>query len=304
MSDFSLPKMRFAYKIGLLPALAAVGFVSILATSAWLGSRTEARLNLIERGYYPSGQLSRDLAQTLAELQRTMQDAVAATDVFVLDQADSLSVVFQERLQRVGVNPVLGADEIDRIGEEFDAYYAAARIASERLITGERGESIVAALEDMGSRYNVIKDGLNKKINDDAAATTAGFAAARSAQTTSKTATTVMTVIALILLVSFSHWIIKNVNASVTAVSRGFAAMSAGDFTQKVSVSTDDEIGDLGRQMNELIDRMSELLGGVLRVSRTLAGASDELSVAVVQMQKGSMDQSSSTEQTSSALVH
>ena len=85
MTDLIMKKIQalsFARRIALLPTIAGVGFVLIVAVSLTLGWRSVNRLELVEQGYAPSLEMSRDLDGILAEYQRTMQDAVAAEDEF------------------------------------------------------------------------------------------------------------------------------------------------------------------------------------------------------------------------------
>src|SRR2546423_12134378 len=69
---------EFRRKILLFPAVAAAALVFILLLVVASGGLTERRLSRMEHGQYPSMQLSRTLEQSLSEIQRGLQDAVAS----------------------------------------------------------------------------------------------------------------------------------------------------------------------------------------------------------------------------------
>ena len=79
MFKFQFDSLSFRFKLLLLPAAAAVGFLLTLLVTMILGSRTSERLRLAETGHGPSLEMSRNLEQTLTQIQRALQDAVAAS---------------------------------------------------------------------------------------------------------------------------------------------------------------------------------------------------------------------------------
>ena len=86
-----LDNLKLSHKVGLLPAVSALGAVFIIATITILGTRTSGQLEEIEEGLYPSVELSRDLEALMTRTQRTLQDAVAAGDAEQLKDADVLA---------------------------------------------------------------------------------------------------------------------------------------------------------------------------------------------------------------------
>ena len=77
LSSNVLRNLKFRYKLLLLPALAAVGFVVVLLVSFIYGRRNQRLLALVENGYYPAVSVSRSLNETLSQIQRGLQDGVA-----------------------------------------------------------------------------------------------------------------------------------------------------------------------------------------------------------------------------------
>src|SRR5215213_3655534 len=130
----------FRQKILLLPGLAAVALLLVLALTMGLGRTNEARLRSIRDGYYPSVQLSRSLQENLARIQRGLQDAATARDVDRLEEADSLRAAVVATIAEARKNPVADAALLDSLAGTFDSYYALARQTTKGLIAGEMGE--------------------------------------------------------------------------------------------------------------------------------------------------------------------
>ena len=102
-----LKNWKFAHKTMSLPVVAAAGFVFILVVSWVLGARNSTLLTQMQSGHAPAVELSRDLEELLAAMQRGMQDAVAAADVERLSETESLHDRFLERLKQEEDNPVV-----------------------------------------------------------------------------------------------------------------------------------------------------------------------------------------------------
>ena len=70
-----LARLRLKQKLLLLPALGTLSLLVILGVTLLAGRKNEAVLAHIQLGYAPALELSRDLVETLAGIQRALQDA-------------------------------------------------------------------------------------------------------------------------------------------------------------------------------------------------------------------------------------
>ena len=298
-----LKHLTFAHRIGILPVVAGAGFLLILLVTLVLGRRSAASLARIEAGYVPSLETSRDLEDVLAKLQRSLQDAVAAKDSGMLADGATLRDLFVAKLDSARTNPVLSVDQLNELSRQFTDYYTLARSTTGRLLAGETGAAMGNALVTMTTRYTAIRDRLAAQTVRDRASMAAAFAAARSLQRIAVLIIATVTALGLALLVVVSLMIIRRVTRSLEAFAAGFTRVSSGNFTHKIPVETDDEFGRLSNQANAMMDHLAELVGSVLASAANVADAAEELSVATRQVQRGAEHQSSSSEQTSSAMV-
>jgi hypothetical protein len=109
----------FSAKIAMLPRIGAVALAMVLSLNVLFGVINERRATRVQTGYYPSLQMSRTLRETLAGIQRGLQDAVAAGDADALVHTDSLRNAFVATLQTGRGNPVIAPAELGRLEAAF-----------------------------------------------------------------------------------------------------------------------------------------------------------------------------------------
>lgn len=63
----------------------------------------------------------------------------------------------------------------------------------------------------------------------------------------------------------------------ITNLSRVAMNISKGDFTQKIDVTTNDALGELGHSFNRMIDKLKEILNETTTISRTVSDSSRDI---------------------------
>lgn len=85
--------------------------------------------------------------------------------------------------------------------------------------------------------------------------------------------------------------------------SVSFAAhVAAGDLTASLNIDRGDEIGQLGKSLNEMVSRLNNVVGEVLSASTNVTSGSEQLSIITVNLSEGTSEQASSTEEVSSSM--
>jgi signal transduction histidine kinase/DNA-binding response OmpR family regulator/HPt (histidine-containing phosphotransfer) domain-containing protein len=123
--DFA--QQPFRHRLAWFPKLAAATLGVSLVVSILFGIINGQRLSLIKDGSYPLIQAARTLEETLKTLQHDLHDAAATHDVAALERADSLTASFQAQLKNLRGNPIVNADVVTVLLQDFDRYYAVAR---------------------------------------------------------------------------------------------------------------------------------------------------------------------------------
>jgi methyl-accepting chemotaxis protein len=261
-------RKSFSDKVRALPQLAAVALGTILLVNVLFGTINERRAERVRAGYYPSLQASRTLQETLYRVQRGLQDAVGASDEDALAQADSLRDAFAGTLRALRANPVADAAELDRLGASFQGYYELARRTSAGMIGGDRGANHEAALAEMTARYNAVRAALDAKTARETAAMEAAFASQSLLQRTGWVVGALVTLLGLGALLWLSRFAAASLAAPLQAAVRVADRLSQGDVSAEIEVTTDDEVGQLLRSMQQMVAYLREMAAVADRVAR------------------------------------
>ena len=81
--------------------------------------------------------------------------------------------------------------------------------------------------------------------------------------------------------------ITRSVTTPVRETVAAFEALAAGDLTHRLSEGSSDEVGQLRRSVNSLIDRLRAMIGHLSRSASQLGTASDELTQTAQQLAAG-----------------
>jgi methyl-accepting chemotaxis protein len=297
-----LNNLKFRHKLLVLPVLAGVGFLIVLAVSLTFSIRNQRLLERIEIGYYPAVATSQTLNQTLAGIQRSLQDSVAAANAAAIEDADKLRDQFLAELARSRTNPVIDPAERAEIQRTFEDYYTLARPTTLRMIRGEAGDSILAALQQMKTKYNGVENLLAKHLAEDSAAVTQAFRTNARTQRTSMMIMAGVVLVCVVLLVIISFQVARLLASSLERVVVIVEAMAQGDLTTVVDVDSRDETGKVLRAMREMSSKLSTIIGHVGAGASTLASAASQLFSSATEMSQATSQQASSVEETTSSL--
>lgn len=297
-----LNNLKFRYKLLVLPLLATIGFVVILVANSIMGARQEQRILMVEKGYYPSVQLSTDLDSTLKAVQRGLQDAVAASNAQAIDEVDKIHEAFDHSIESARGNPVLNRADLDALQASMDGYYALARATSLRMIRGETGESLLAGLQSMKAKQNAIQDTLRANIKRDKEAIASAFEASQTMQRTTTSVITVVILVCVAALIAASMLVARQVTRSLQTVVSITQAAANGDLTTRIEVESRDELGDVLLSMRTMSDNLAGIISQVRLGANALASASAQVTASAGEMSQSTSQQAASVEETTSSL--
>ena len=296
-------RLKFSYKIALLPSLAAIAFLVILGLSLFGGNKNVQRMTQIESGFYPALEISSGLRETLAAIQRGFQDAVASTDQEKLSDVDRLYNSFLSDLDKGKKITVLQKSEIDKLESDFTQYYSLAREITNRMMAGESGESVLASMEKMSIDYNSIRDTLEKLALHQRSAIQNAFAQARDTQSANLRLVSAITLICLLLLTILSILLVRSLRTHLETAVQAAGRLAQGDLTPVIQSASNDEIGQLLLAMRVMVESLRKMISNIKQTSAGLASSADEISSTSLQIAKGAENQASATEETSATMV-
>jgi len=250
-------------KIRLLPKVAGLAMFAILVMIILFGMLSRHSMSRIRDGYYPSARLSADLRERLAMMQRRLQDAVIAKDVEPFKDAEAHLDSAMRELDAGRRNPVADAVKIDALRSAIRNYYVLARRTSERMIAGESGDSIFAAVKSMTSQYGAVRRELEANAAADRVRIDEAFTSA------SRLELGMSTVIGIVALGSVAFlWVLslftEELLTRTLTEPLGDAAhvadrLARGDVTVMIPSSVDGEVGRLLRAMEQMVQYLKEM---------------------------------------------
>ena len=252
--------MRFAHKVGLMPALAGLSFLVVLAINEVTGTANAKLMREIQRGYLPALELSRGAETALVDVQRSLHDAVAA--------ARRIRAAESRRSQRQPAghrppgrtNPAFRPGEIASLEVAFIAYYANARATAARMIEGEKGDSLQTALEKMGSGYTDLRARLGASTVRHRTEMEAALEQARRNHASSVRNMTLALLLGLVAVAVVSRAIIRSTTGSLRDALAASAKMfgSNPDDVAPATHRSGDEIAQLLASMQEMTAALAD----------------------------------------------
>ena len=107
----------------------------------------------------------------------------------------------------------------------------------------------------------------------------------------------------IVLALGFATLMIRKVIKSVSDVSDVTSMAATGDMTKDVPVLSDDEIGQMARGFNKLMEDLRRIAGQIKGMTNTLASSTEEVSATTESLTQGAKEQSRQTEQAAAAIT-
>lgn len=159
--------------------------------------------------------------------------------------------------------------------------------AAERQFTAQTVEELELAraeVANIAGKYFPITNQLNEinssLVQEDIANRQSYMTDTRGLMASIKNNSIIITVIASLIGGLLSIFITRMVKSPVLEMVAGTNRFAQGDFTEKITVNSQDEIGDLAAQMNNMSQQLSSLIGEVSGNAQVLAAQSEELAAA------------------------
>jgi len=91
----------------------------------------------------------------------------------------------------------------------------------------------------------------------------------------------------LVISILVAFWIIRSITKPLNEAVEAATRIAAGDLTVSIDYASDDEIGQLSRGMNKMVNNLCQMFGEVATVVQTLSSSAAGLSSISSQMSQG-----------------
>ncbi|TJY42600.1 methyl-accepting chemotaxis protein [Cohnella pontilimi] len=109
---------------------------------------------------------------------------------------------------------------------------------------------------------------------------------------------TTLTVIALAIFVGTAliYLIIRSITTPLQNLMYATEKIASGDLTEEIEIRSNDELAQLARSVNNMMNKLRELIAGVVHSSQNVAAASQQISATTEEMASGSTTQASAAQ--------
>jgi methyl-accepting chemotaxis protein len=108
--------------------------------------------------------------------------------------------------------------------------------------------------------------------------------------------------ISLMVAIAAALWISISISRSLGRAVNLAGAVANGDLSQTINVSSNDEIGDLVKSLNLMVEKLQQIVQEALTAAQNVSAGSQELSASAEQLSQGATEQASSAEEASSSM--
>jgi HAMP domain-containing protein len=250
-------RLTFRAKLLLIVGTTAFAFALVIAVSTYIGVQEAQRLTDVESRLLPKLALGPQLEADFGNLVRHLHDAVAAQDNEVLGESRALMGQLSRHITTG--REVLEPGVADALLGTIEKYYQVAYDVSRRWVAGEAGEAILEATAAMQKVQAEADAALKKAVRLDRQELTDSFAAARAARQTAARSRLAISLASLAFVLILSIWFSRGILRLIENISVGFARFGRGDFAHPIAVQSDDELGKLANEANQMAASLQRL---------------------------------------------
>ena len=108
--------------------------------------------------------------------------------------------------------------------------------------------------------------------------------------------------VSLLVAIAAALWISISISRSLGRAVGLAGAVATGDLNQTIPSSSNDEIGDLTKSLNVMVEKLRQIVQEALTAAQNVSAGSQELSASAEQLSQGATEQASSAEEASSSM--
>ncbi len=106
----------------------------------------------------------------------------------------------------------------------------------------------------------------------------------------------------LLLAIGFAWWVTRSITKPIGEASAAAEALSNGDLTVHIEVSSKDEVGVMMGAMQNLTGKLNQIIGEVKGAADALSNAAGQVSATAQSLSQSSSEQAASVEETTASI--
>ncbi|MEN3112877.1 methyl-accepting chemotaxis protein [Uliginosibacterium paludis] len=302
-------KLTIVKRLWIMMALASFSLLVVGGVGLWYGGRVDAALTDVNQDTVPSLNAGAVMGVLMTRVQGTVLNHILNTDqsrMTILDQ--TIAGQFKAIDAAFSRYELLISDEEDK--KLFEACVKARNdfreIADKVLEYSRRNENDTARL--MAERQlipagQVASDAVKAIAEFNAKRAEDGGALAEREGARARTLMSIVIVCAILLTGVIGFMLLRSIRNGLASVQERVAHIQRErDFTTRIPVNGDDELGQTARALNQLLETMQQNLRSIADSAQAVAGASSRMATTSDQVATASHAQSSAASSMAAAV--
>jgi len=206
------------------------------------------------------------------------------------------------RLEELLVTDAGGVAKLARVKETRVVYLTALAASVTLLEAGKRDEAIQALIGEALTGLAGYASSLADLIDYQGQVVERAGAEASATYRDAVTTTLAMSGLALLLGAMFALTITRSITRPVAQAISVAKQLADGDLSVQVTVTSNDEVGQLLGTMSAMVERLREVVEGVTAAASGVATGAHEMTSTAQQLATGAAEQGAATEETTAAM--
>ena len=157
----------------------------------------------------------------------------------------------------------------------------------EELLAGNFNEAVRLTLKAINPTFDPANEAMEKLLGNESESARRNFEQAVSRYRTVRALTVAALLLGIGVGVVVSILIVRSLVRSARGLADASTAIAAGDLTARSSVTSDDELGAIGRSFNQMADTFGSVIAKLRGSADHVAAAATQLSAASIQTANG-----------------
>lgn len=297
-----MKNIKFIYKVMIFPALFAVLFITILFLSNSFNSQSRELLLESQEKFIPSIEKSILIGNNLDGIIRGLQDAMAAGDEYMLNDVDTIATNVETLCEELrAIDSTSKADSIKLV---FKQYYKAGRmftaswISADGAINDEVRNLMTPMGENLKSTKRLVKE-LNEYSKNESSS---HFEKVKENFSNATRTMLLVVIIGIVVVLGISFLLTREIVLPIHRAVEYMTKISDKKINFEIDAKRKDEIGQLYKSINRIIQNFRTIIGSINETSNTVLNSGTHLSKLSQSMAQSSNQQAASAEQMSASI--
>jgi methyl-accepting chemotaxis protein len=289
----------FAVTLALLITISTISFMRLNALSDDIGSMANDR--------FPKVIQATNIIDALNGIARLLRNAYiysGAEQQKSLESIPSLRKVITENLEKLEktIKSEQGKEILKKVNVSRAAYVVTQDKFMELLKADKKADIVALMQGDLRKAQTEYIASINALIDFQTKAMENTGKGAEESAAAAIHLIEIISAVAILLTIAFAWFITRSITVPITQAVDAATRLADGDLTVKLESDSKDEIGQLMNAMQNMIAKLTQIIGEVRTAADNLTNAAGQVSATAQSLSQSSSEQAASVEETTSSM--